>query len=98
MRFEFLPAFKGDCFFIHAGTDAKPVLILVDGGPGGTYQNHLRPRLMELRDDRGCTTSPPLVTAWVIVSHVDDDHINGILGLFREIRQAVLANDPPLFQ
>ena len=45
MKFEFLPAFKGDCFFIHAGTDSKPVLILVDGGPGGTYQNHLRPRL-----------------------------------------------------
>ncbi len=98
MKFEFLPAFKGDCFLIHAGTAAKPVLILVDGGPGRTYQDHLRPRLMELRDERGLDPFTPLVIDLVIVSHVDDDHINGILGLFREIRQAVLANDPPLFE
>ena len=94
MRFEFLPAFKGDCFLIHAGTDAKPCVVLVDGGPGGTYENHLRPRLMELRDQRGLDESAPLVIDLVIVSHVDDDHINGIIDLFREIRE----NDPPLFE
>jgi len=53
MKFEFLPAFQGDCFLIHAGTDAEPCLILVDGGPGGTYEQHLRPRLMEIREGRG---------------------------------------------
>jgi hypothetical protein len=98
MQFEFMPAFKGDCFLIHAGTDDEPVLILVDGGPGGTYEAHLRPRLMELRDERGLDESTPLVIDLVIVSHVDDDHINGIAALFREMRQAVMANDPPLFE
>ena len=98
MRFEFLPAFKGDCFLIHAGTDAEPFLILVDGGPAGTYDQHLRPHLMKLRDERGLNSGEPLVIDLVIVSHVDDDHINGILGLFREIRQTAMANDPPLFE
>ena len=98
MKFEFLPAFKGDCFLIHAGTAAKPVLILVDGGPGGTYKQHLRPRLMELRDERGLDAFTPLVIDLVIVSHVDDDHINGIIGLFREMFDDVQAGNPLLFK
>ena len=98
MKFEFLPAFQGDCFLIHAGTDAEPCLILVDGGPGGTYEQHLRPRLMEIREGRGLDQFTPLVIDLVIVSHVDDDHISGVVSLFREIRQAKTANDPPLFK
>jgi hypothetical protein len=98
MKFEFLPAFKGDCFLIHAGTAAKPFLILVDGGPGGTYEQHLRPHLLELRDERGLDGSTPLVIDLVIVSHVDDDHINGIIGLFRELFDAARSGQPPLFK
>jgi hypothetical protein len=98
MRFEFLPAFKGDCFLIHAGTKAKPVLILVDGGPAGTYPQHLRPRLMELRAERGLDGVTPLVIDLVIVSHVDDDHINGIIDLLREIRNDMVAGNPPAFE
>jgi len=98
MKFEFLPAFKGDCFLIHGGTEQEPVLILVDGGPSGTYQQHLRKRLMALRDERGLDDFTPLVIDLVMVSHVDDDHINGILDLFREIRNRLMAGDPPLFE
>ncbi len=98
MRFEFLPAYKGDCFLIHGGTETEPVLILVDGGPGGTYDDHLRPRLMELRDERELEEHQPLVIDLIMVSHVDDDHINGILGLFREMRDRAAAKDPPLFK
>jgi len=98
MRFEFLPAYKGDCFLIHGGTEDEPVLILVDGGPGGTYDDHLRPRLMELRDERELEDHEPLVIDLIMVSHVDDDHINGILGLFREMRDRAMAGDRPLFK
>lgn len=97
MRFEFLPAFKGDCFLIHGGTADEPALILVDGGPGGTYEDHLRPRLMELREERELEDEP-LTIDLIMVSHVDDDHINGILGLFREMRDRAIAGDPPLFK
>lgn len=98
MKFEFLPAFKGDCFLIHGGTAEEPVLILVDGGPGGTYQQHLKPRLMEIRDQRGLEDHEPLVIDLIMVSHVDDDHINGILALFRDMRDRAIAGDPPLFE
>lgn len=97
MRFEFLPAFKGDSFLIHGGTDEAPVLILVDGGPAGTYEQHLRKRLEELREERFdaglIAEGDPLVIDLVIVSHVDDDHINGIIDLFREVFEAV-KDDP----
>ena len=98
MKFEFLPAFKGDCFLIHGGTEQEPVLILVDGGPRGTYQQHLRKRLMALRDERDLDEFTPLVIDLVMVSHVDDDHINGILDLLREIRNSVMAGNSPLFE
>ena len=98
MRFEFLPAFQGDCFLIHAGTESKPALIMVDGGPGGTYNGFLKPRLMEIRKERGLDDMTPLVIDRVIVSHVDDDHINGVIELFRDIRNAKLNGDPPPFK
>ena len=98
MRYEFLPAFKGDCFLIHAGSDQAPVLILVDGGPANTWRRHLRKRLMELRDERGLDEFTPLVIDRVIVSHVDDDHINGIIDLFEEIAAAKEAGNAPLFE
>ena len=98
MRFEFLPAFQGDCFLIHAGTTAKPVLTLVDGGPGGTYNKFLKPRLMKIRDERSLDDATPLIIDLVIVSHVDDDHINGIIELFRDIRNAKMNQDPPPFK
>jgi beta-lactamase superfamily II metal-dependent hydrolase len=98
MRYEFLPAFKGDCFLIHGGTEEEPVLILVDGGPSGTYEQHLRKRLMTLREERGLDDYTPLVIDLVIVSHVDDDHINGVIDLFQEMFDRAKAGDPPLFQ
>lgn len=97
MRFEFLPAFKGDSFLIHGGTDDAPVLILIDGGPAGTYEQHLKKRLDSLREERIAAEligeDDPLVIDLVIVSHVDDDHINGIIDLFREMFEAV-KDDP----
>lgn len=97
MRFEFLPAFKGDSFLIHGGSDEAPVLILIDGGPAGTWEQHLKPRLDALREERVdsgiIAEGDPLAIDLVIVSHVDDDHINGIIDLFREIFDAV-KDDP----
>ena len=98
MRIEMLRAAKGDCLLIHGGTEAEPALILVDGGPGGTYEDSLRPRLMELRDERGLGDGDPLVIDVVIVSHVDDDHINGVIDLFAEMHEAALQARPRLFE
>ncbi len=80
---------KGDCLLLHYGSADAPGLVLIDGGPKAVYQPHLRPRLMEIRGERGLQSHQPLPVDLLMVSHVDDDHIQGVLDLTRELREAV---------
>jgi hypothetical protein len=80
---------KGDCLLLHAGSAAEPGLILIDGGPDAVYEPHLRPRLIEIRDRRGLDDQRPLPIDLLMISHVDDDHIQGILEFTRELQDAV---------
>jgi hypothetical protein len=82
---------KGDCLLLHFGSSDAPGLVVIDGGPKDVYVPHLRPRLMEIRDARGLEKHQPLPVDLLMVSHVDDDHIQGILDLTRELREAVGA-------
>jgi beta-lactamase superfamily II metal-dependent hydrolase len=75
---EALQAFWGDCLIVHAGPAADPRLLLIDGGPTATYETSLKPRLEELRAARG---GGPLTLDMVLVSHIDGDHIQGIIRL-----------------
>jgi hypothetical protein len=82
---EVLPALKGDCLLLYHGEE-KPRLIVIDGGPSRVYEPRLQPRLDEIRE----ATKPegePLPVDIVMISHVDDDHIKGILDMTRELRQ-----------
>jgi len=90
MRFslDIRRAKQGDCFLLHTGTSAAPSLALIDGGPADVYKPQLRPRLVKIREARGLASSAPLPIDLVMVSHVDDDHIHGILDLTRELRTA----------
>jgi hypothetical protein len=97
MKLEVLPAQKGDCMILHGGSDDDPRLILIDGGPAGVSEDSLIPRLMELRDERSLSDGEPLVIDLLLVSHVDDDHINGIIDLLEQMLDRKNANDPPLF-
>jgi hypothetical protein len=76
---------KGDCLLLHYGTGDKPGLALIDGGPKQVYDPHLKPRLMEIREARELEDQQPLRIDLLMVSHVDDDHIQGILDLTREL-------------
>lgn len=91
MRLEVIPAMKGDCLLIHHETQQQPRLIIVDGGPGGVYTQSLKPRLEQLRQERisanVISDRDPLFIDLVVVSHVDDDHINGIIALFEDIAE-----------
>ena len=78
---EALAADKGDCLLIHSGTQDHPRLILIDGGPTKVYRAALRKRLRELVKDNG---HRPRVVDLMIVSHLDDDHIGGILELVQK--------------
>jgi hypothetical protein len=82
---------KGDCLLLHFGTATSPKLVLIDGGPKAVYAPHLKPRLNRIREQRGLSPQQPLAVDLLMVSHVDDDHIQGILDLTRELREAAGA-------
>ncbi|MGE0490435.1 MAG: hypothetical protein AB7S38_14600 [Vulcanimicrobiota bacterium] len=88
---EALEAKEGDCLILHYGDAANPRRILIDGGPRGAYRQVLRKRLVELRGVHG-----PLQLEMVMVSHIDADHITGILDLFNELAEQREQGDEPL--
>lgn len=73
-RIEMLPAFHGDCLLVEYGDAARTRRILIDGGPIGTYPQ-LAARLDALpAGDRRFEL--------VVMSHVDTDHVEGVVRLF----------------
>jgi beta-lactamase superfamily II metal-dependent hydrolase len=79
---EVLQAEQGDCLLIHFGPADAPQTVLVDGGPAGlTYPDVLEPRLRRLAQRRGAPVELPLV----VCSHIDDDHIGGVLDLVQAV-------------
>lgn len=75
---EALQAFHGDALLLHGGTADKPLLVLVDGGPSGTWEQHLQPRLEQLRAERA-PGDGTLRIDLAIVSHIDSDHVAGMV-------------------
>ena len=71
---------------------------MIDGGPKTVYSDHLRPRIERIREDRGLSDRQPLPVDLLMVSHVDDDHIQGILDLTHELITADMAHQPQLIQ
>jgi len=70
MRLTIFQSNKGDCLLLSSGTAKKPVHVLVDGGMGISYRDHVAGDIAKLPHlDR------------VYVSHVDQDHIAGVLQL-----------------
>lgn len=67
-----LPAFDGDCFLLTYGTGDERRRILIDGGRASTYPL-IRPTLAALA---------PEGLDLLVVTHVDQDHILGVLALF----------------
>jgi hypothetical protein len=85
---DVLRARKGDCLMLHYGSEDDPHLILIDGGPSQVYQPHLKPRIAQVHASRGLEEGDALPVDVVMVSHVDDDHIRGIVELTEEQRGA----------
>ena len=86
-RMEAIYAHHGDSLLLQYGAENDPKWILIDGGPGDTYLPYVHPRLEQLREEFDYQDeSFPL--RMVMVSHVDADHIVGILELFEQQKQA----------
>lgn len=70
----------GDSLLLIAGG----ATVLIDGGPAGVYRQFLRHELLALRSDR----DRPARIDLVVVSHIDADHIAGVLDLTDELIDA----------
>lgn len=71
---EALDAGKGDALILHWGPSrAESNIAVIDGGVSGKYRTRMAPRLAMVAET--------VDLAFVMVSHVDDDHINGIIDL-----------------
>lgn len=70
---DMLAADGGDCFLIMA----ENINILIDGGDAGTYHRVLKRKLQELDRQGKCIDL-------LVVTHIDNDHIGGILELLKE--------------
>lgn len=93
-KLDVLRARKGDCLLLHFGSADDPGLIVIDGGPDGVYEPHLRPRLKEIMALRGLAEGDSLPVDLLMISHVDEDHLLGILELTREEIEAKDARQP----
>jgi beta-lactamase superfamily II metal-dependent hydrolase len=75
-RIEMLPAAQGDCLWIEYGSRRAMHRVIVDGGTAPTY-DHLRARIVRLPETERHFDL-------LIVSHVDADHIEGIVVLLQD--------------
>jgi hypothetical protein len=91
---DVLRARKGDCLILHFGSAKDPHLVMIDGGPSNVYHPHLKRRLEQLREARRLEEHEPLPADVLMVSHVDDDHIKGILDLTKELRELKQEKSP----
>jgi hypothetical protein len=90
LTLEALQANDGDCLILHyQPASAAPVRVLIDGGSAGVYSSILRPRLDQLRAGK----TLPLRMA--MVSHIDADHITGILDLFKDLEEQQASGEDP---
>jgi beta-lactamase superfamily II metal-dependent hydrolase len=89
---------NGDCLLLHFGSNDDAGLIMIDGGPKGVYQEYLKPRLKEIKAARGLSTDDALRVDLLMVSHVDNDHIQGILDLTKELIEELDDRKPQLLR
>ena len=69
----------GDCLLLQSSDGDKSTLVLVDGGTSQTYEKHLKPTIETLlHKERKIDL--------VVLSHIDNDHILGLLDLFEDIK------------
>lgn len=83
-----LRAKHGDSLLL-LGEEAK---VLIDGGPSGVYRQTLRDNLADLEGEKG---DPPRLDL-LVVSHIDADHIDGVLDLTAEMLEARAEKRQPL--
>lgn len=74
MIISLLPALNGDCILVEY---IPSRFILIDGGYADTYRDYLLPRMRIIVSEGG-------IIDLVVVTHIDGDHISGIIKMLEE--------------
>ena len=82
---EMLPAREGDCLILTYGHPDTPHRILVDGGRAATYAD-LKTALSRLPEKQR-------IFDLIVVTHVDRDHIEGILAMLQDPNRPIRFHD-----
>lgn len=89
MRLRVVQSRFGDCLILQNGYGKRRKYVLVDGGPARVYEAYLRPELLQIAASGGKLDL-------VVLTHVDNDHVVGLLGLMNELVRQKQAGLPPL--
>jgi hypothetical protein len=89
LRLEALPAGNGDCLWLEWGNPSHPHIALIDGGVADTA-TLIEGRIRRAMEHRKCDK---LHIDLLIVTHIDNDHIGGILELLERDEASVTFGD-----
>lgn len=84
---EMLPAAHGDCLWLTYGPAERPRHVLIDGGPEATAP------LLQQRIQKEIARAGSLHLELVVVTHIDADHIQGILALLEAPPEGLTIGD-----
>lgn len=85
LSIEMLRAHDGGSLIMHYGPPSAPGLMIIDGGDRRTYRESIRPRLEQLRTQRGT----PLNIDLVVSSQTDAQYLHGLIEMLNEIAETI---------
>jgi beta-lactamase superfamily II metal-dependent hydrolase len=77
----------GDCLILENGSGKRRRNVLIDGGPGKVYRPYLRKELERINAEGGQIDL-------LVLTHIDNDHVLGLLELMTEIKEQRAAGEP----
>lgn len=91
LKLRIVQAKYGDCLILLFGNEKDPKYILIDGGPHGIYHDHLRGELEQIKTAGGKLDL-------MVLSHIDGDHIVGLLDLTEEMKENAADGEEPVIE
>jgi metal-dependent hydrolase (beta-lactamase superfamily II) len=77
IKLHVIQAEYGDCLILESKSGKDSVNVLIDGGPYQTFEKHLKPTIQKILLNGKLDL--------MVLSHIDNDHIIGLLDLLGEI-------------